>query len=284
MSDQTKTVPRETDADADPAKGVAAAEKDLAARVALAAQVVLADETPRPLWAAFLISPGDEARNALVEHYQKHVSDIVGRFLRRLPRTIDRGDLMTAANVGLIRSIEGYDPTRGVRFESYCGALLDELRAQDWLPRPWRQRVEAHKRARADLRARLGRKPTDAEVASELEMSLDDYERVFGTSLPGAPSGSMPAVRGEDEGPGGIEVLIDGNLVDPGERLSDEELLNLVAQKLTDVEYRLVYLKYWEDLPMREIGTLLGLSESRVCKIHAKLLDRLKDRFRVGIQ
>ncbi|MDF1798099.1 MAG: sigma-70 family RNA polymerase sigma factor [Planctomycetota bacterium] len=259
----------------------------LTQRVALSAQVVLADETARPLWVAYFLSPGDDTRNALVEHYQKHVSDIVGRFLRRLPRTIDRGDLMTAANVGLIRSIEGYDPTRGVRFESYCerrvrGSLLDELRAQDWLPRPWRQRIEAHKRARATLRADLGRKPVDDEVARKLDMTLVDYERVFGISLPGAPAGSMPSGRGEEEGPSGMDVLADGNFTDPGDRLSEEELLKLVAQKLTDVEYRLVYLKYWEDLPMREIGQLLNLSESRVCKIHAKLLDRLKDRFRVN--
>jgi RNA polymerase sigma factor for flagellar operon FliA len=259
-----------------------------AQRAALIAQVVLADETPRPLWGAYFTAPSDDTRNALVESYQGMVSRIVGRFLRRLPRTIDRGDLMTAANVGLIRSVESYDPTRGVRFESYCerrvrGALLDELRAQDWLPRPWRQRVEAHKRARASLRAEHGRKPSDSEVARELGMELPDYERLFGTGLPGVPSGSMPSGRGEDETAGGIEVVPDSSQADPHDRLRDEELLGLVAQKLSEVEYRLVYLKYWEELPMREIGLLLGLSESRVCKIHAKLLDRLKDRFRVNI-
>lgn len=262
--------------------------RSAAQAAALIAQVVLGDEVPRPLWGAFITAPSDDTRNALVEAYQAMVSRIVGRFLRRLPRTIDRGDLMTAANVGLIRSIEGYDPTRGVRFESYCerrvrGALLDELRAQDWLPRPWRQRVEAHKRARASLRAAHGRKPSDSEVARELGMGLPDYERVFGTGLPGAPSGSMPSGRGEDESVGGIEVVADSRQTDPHDRLRDEELIGLVAQKLSEVEYRLVYLKYWEELPMREIGLLLGLSESRVCKIHAKLLDRLKDRFRVNI-
>jgi len=262
--------------------------KDAAHRAALIAQVVLADEEPRPLWGAYLAAPSDETRNTLVEAYQRFVGRMVGRFLVRLPRTIDRGDLMTAANVGLIRSIQSYDPTRGVRFESYCerrvrGALLDELRAQDWLPRPWRQRVEAHKRARASLRMIHGRKPIDSEVAQELGMQLGEYERVFGTGLPGAPSGAMPSGRGEDESAGGIDVVPDSNPVDPHDRLRDEELLGLVAQKLSEVEYRLVYLKYWEELPMREIGLLLSLSESRVCKIHAKLLDRLKDRFRVNL-
>lgn len=263
------------------------AKRTRAQRAALAAQVLLQDESLRPLWVAFLANPCDDHRNELVEGYQKLVGRIVGRFLMRLPRTVDRGDLMTAANVGLIRSIESYDPTRGVRFESYCerrvrGSVLDELRAQDWLPRPWRQRIEAHKRARAELRSIHGRKPSDSEVARELGISLGEYERVYGNGLPGAPAGSMPNSGNDDEGLGGIEVVADLTLVDPHDRLRDEELMQLVAQRLTELEYRLVYLKYWEDLPMREIGQLLGLSESRVCKIHAKLLDRLKDRFRVN--
>ena len=253
----------------------------------LVEQIELASEGPRALWEAYIEDPGIETRNELVVAYQKLVAEVVSRFLRRLPPTIDRGDLDTAANVGLIRAIVGFDPMRGVRFESYCerrlkGALLDELRAQDWLPRPWRQRVEGHKRARAHLGAELGRKPSDSEVAAELDLSLGEYERIFGTGLPGAPTGSMPMGDSEDMAPRGIDVVAD-HFVEPAERLSSEELLTLVAQKLSEAEYRLVYLRYWEELPMREIGQLLGLSESRVCKIHTKLLERLKDRFRVGV-
>ena len=252
------------------------------------AQIELASEGPRELWTAYIGKPCIETRNELVVVYQKLVGEVVSRFLRRLPPTVDRGDLDTAANVGLIRAITAFDPLRGVRFESYCerrlkGSLLDELRTQDWLPRPWRQRVEAHKRARATLRADLGRKPSDSEVAQALDLTLDAYEKLFGTGLPGAPSGSMPMGDSEDGGPKGIDVVPDDNFVEPSERLSSEELLTLVAQKLSEAEYRLVYLRYWEELPMREIGLLLGLSESRVCKIHTKLLERLKDRFRVGV-
>jgi RNA polymerase sigma factor for flagellar operon FliA len=251
------------------------------------AQIELASEGPRELWAEYIEKPCIETRNDLVVAYQKLVGEVVSRFLRRLPPTIDRGDLETAANVGLIRAIAGFDPLRGVRFESYCerrlkGALLDELRAQDWLPRPWRQRIESQKRMRANLRAELGRKPMDNEVAAGLNMSLEEYERMFGTGLPGAPQGSMPMGNSEEQAPRGIEVVAD-KFVEPADRLSSEELLTLVAQKLTEAEYRLVYLRYWEELPMREIGQLLGLSESRVCKIHTRLLERLKDRFRVGV-
>ena len=103
------------------------------------------------LWAAYRRSPTDAARNRLVEAYQPLVREVVRRFAYRLPRSVERGDLDTAANFGLISAIEGFDPSRGVRFESYCelrvkGALLDELRNQDWLPRPWRTRIELQKR------------------------------------------------------------------------------------------------------------------------------------------
>lgn len=241
------------------------------------------------LWEAFWADPKDEHRNVLVESYQRLVEDVVRRFAVRLPRTIDRGDLRTAANVGLMSAVCSFDPSRGVRFESYCemrirGALLDELRTQDWLPRPWRQKIELQKRTVEKLRAELGRSPQDQEVAKAMGLSLETYEHLFGIGLPGAPTGSMPVHENSEEGGGqGLEVVADTRSDAPGEKLTREEILSLVASRLSEQEYRIVYLKYWEELPMREIGSLMGLSESRVCKIHARLLERLQDRFRVHI-
>ncbi len=241
------------------------------------------------LWEAYWRDPCDEHRNLLVESYQGLVRDLVRRFAGRLPRNIDRGDLEIAANVGLMAAIGGFDATRGVRFSSYCerrikGALLDELRTQDWLPRPWRQRIELHKRVLEELRSELDREPCDEEVAAAMQMDLEEYQHLFGTGLPGAPAGSMPSSESSDEATHSLDVVPDPRGDAPGEKLSRDELLRLVAQKLTDVEYRIVYLKYWEELPMREIGELTKLSESRVCKIHARLLERLKDRFRVNAE
>ena len=209
------------------------------------------------------------------------------RFATRLPRMVDRGDLYTAGNVGLMAAVEAFDPGRSVRFEAYGerrirGALLDELRAQDWLPRPWRQRLEQQKRTVEALRSELGRHPADHEVARRMEIGLEEYESLFGTALPGTPSGAMPGSDADTEYASALEVVPDTRNDAPGERLSREEQLRLVAQKLSRLEYRIVYLKYWQELPMREIGELTGLSESRVCKIHTRLLERLKDRFRVG--
>src|SRR5436190_13397366 len=110
------------------------------------------------LWRAFWKKPTDQRRNGLVEAYQALVRDVVQRFAQRLPRSVDRGDLETAANFGLMGAVASFDPARQVRFEIYAevrirGAVLDELRAQDWLPRPWRTRLDLQKRTLETLRS-----------------------------------------------------------------------------------------------------------------------------------
>ncbi len=239
------------------------------------------------LWRMFWRRPSDEARNSLVEAYQWLVVACVRRFAVRLPRTVDRGDLLTAGSVGLMGAISSFDPTRRVRFEVYAdtrirGALLDELRKEDWLPRPRRRRLEQQKRMVGSLRASLGRDPYDDEIAEGLGLTLEIYEQTFGTGLPGAPAGS--ANSNEPAGEAALEIVPDTRHDGPDERLTRDELLRLVAQRLSQTEYRIVYLKYWEELPMREIGELTNLSESRVSKIHAKLIERLQDRFRVHLE
>ncbi len=266
-----------------------AAEAEVAKETKVAAAEQKAAEAKR-LWGAFFAAPGDDTRNCLVEWYQGLIAQIVRRFGARLPRSVDRGDLVTAANMGLISAIHGFDPERGVRFESYCelrvkGALLDELRSQDWLPRPWRQKIEQQKRTVETLRRELGREPGDGEVASSMGFALDVYQQTFGVGLPGTPSGSMPASDGSGDDGGSVsalDIVQDKAVETPGEQLSRDELLQLASQRMTDQERRIVYLKYWEEMPMREIGELTGLSESRVCKIHTRLIDRLQDRFRVN--
>jgi len=241
----------------------------------------------RRLWRAWRKCKDPATRNELALAYQDLVHTVVRRFAIRLPRSVDRGDLQTAANFGLMSAIEGFDPSRGVRFESYAelrirGALLDELRSEDWLPRPWRARLERHKRVVEVLRAEKGAQPGEQEIAAALELDIDEYRQLFAMALPGAPSGAHTLATGESSGDMAmLDVVVDPRPSAPEERLSREELLRLVAQRLSEQEYRIVYLKYWEELSMREIGELEGLSESRVCKIHTKLLERLQDRLRV---
>lgn len=240
------------------------------------------DESLDPVWQSYWNDPTPERRNRLVVAYQVLVRRMVGRFCAKLPRTVDPGDLTTAANVGLMDAISNYDPDRQVRFEVYAehrirGALLDELRSEDWLPRPWRQRQEQHKRTLESLRSRLEREPYDHEVAEELGLRFDEYESLYGVRLPSAPGGS--GNDWEDEYGAGLDVVPDPRAALPSDSLTRVELTRLMAQRMTEQEYRIVYLKYWEELPMREIGLLTDLSESRVCKIHSRLMERLKDRF-----
>jgi RNA polymerase sigma factor for flagellar operon FliA len=235
------------------------------------------------LWTSWRARPNNALRNRLVEAYQSLVHDVVRRMASRLPRKIDRGDLETAANFGLMAAIASFDPARGVRFESYGelrikGALLDELRKQDWLPRPWRHRLERHKRELERLRADKQAEPTDEDVATALEMPLEEYRLVFGTALPGSPTSPNGRNASDASGPASLEIVADMHGEAPEDKLTRDELLRLVQQKLSEQEYRIVYLKYWEELAMREIGEIEHLSESRVCKIHARLIERLRER------
>lgn len=254
-------------------------------RARAAARKAVVGETLYPTWRAYWKDGRDRDRNHLVEAYQELVREIVGRFASRLPRTVDRGDLATAGNVGLIAAITSFDADRCVRFEAYAdrrirGALLDELRCQDWMPRPWRQRFEQHKRAVEHLRALLGREPQDHETAERLGLTLDDFVSTYAVGLPGTPA-SVRAANEADDSAAGLDIVPDTRCDTPDERLTRDELIGLVTQRLTVQEYRIVHLKYWEDLPMRVIGELTSLSESRVCKIHSRLIERLRDRLSV---
>jgi RNA polymerase sigma factor for flagellar operon FliA len=240
------------------------------------------------LWKAYYANPGDERRNDLVEAYHGFAEAVTRRFSTRLPRSVDRGDLATAGSVGLMHAVVGFKPERGVRFESYCelrvkGALLDELRTQDWLPRPWRQRMEQQKRTIEALRAREVREPTDAEIALEMGLELDLYQQLFGIGLPGAPSGCMGTSGAEDDVTQVLEVVPDPSVMDPAEGLTQAELVSLVTQRLTEQEYRILYLRYWEGISMREIGEMTQLSESRVRKIHTRLIELLQERLQVNM-
>ena len=238
----------------------------------------------RRLWRDYRRCPNDQTRNRLVEAYQPLVREIVSRFGARLPRSVDRGDLATAGNMGLIAAIQSFDGRRGVRFEAYGdrrirGALLDELRTQDWLPRPWRRRLERHKQVTERLCAELGREPHDEELAAALGLSVADYQSLFGLAWPLAPGGAGRAAEGDDDAwLGELEVVPDPRARAADEELTREELLALCAQRMSPQEHRIVYLKYWQELSLREIGALTGLSESRICKIHAQLLERLAER------
>lgn len=245
--------------------------------------IELLPESVRELWESYVFEGNEEARNGLVCAYQGLVKEIAGRFATRLPRSVERTDLENAGSLGLISAIASFEPERGIRFEAYAevrirGALLDELRTQDWLPRPFRRRFERRKRVVEKLRRDLAREPHDDEIALALGVEADEYQNLFGVGLPGLGSAVGPP-SAQPEWPRALDAVEDGRGVSPDERLGDEELLAMIAESLTEQEFRVLYLRYWQDKPLREIGEDLALSESRVSKIHARMIERLSERF-----
>lgn len=225
------------------------------------------------------------ARNALIEYYRPHARSVVRRVKSRLPRSVDLGDLEGAGDVGLIQAIQNYDPDRGVPFEAFCahrvrGAILDELRRLDWLPRPVRNRLNQRKELVEVLRHRLGHDPTDNEIAQELRLTLKEYFRRYGGGRE-APvlAGNKPVSEDGEGEAGGLDFLEDPRPDNPIEDAARREMLERIASVLDAEGREILFMRYFQDRTLKEIGDDLAISQSRVSKILGRLLGRLKDRF-----
>ncbi len=214
---------------------------------------------------------------------------MAGRLGSGLPAHVDEGDLVSYGLLGLIAAIERYDPDRDVKFETYAiarikGSILDELRAMDWVPRSVRSRAREIERAMSELEAKLGRAPTDEEIASKVGISKDELEE----SLTDIGRSSIAAL---DElwtisGSGGdqialIDTIEDTTLPEPQSAFAHTEMREAVADaisRLPEREKLVITLYYYEDLTLREIGEVLGVTESRVSQLHTKAILRLKAR------
>lgn len=225
-------------------------------------------------------------RNRLVERYRPHVEDMARGLSSRLPRSVDVQDLTHAGMWGLIQAIENYRPGRGSGFLGFMrirvrGAMLDELRNMDYLPRLYRSRVRAREEARDRLKGELMRAPTDAELARELGMSEDRYREQFFSlgiihkAVPNHADGDEP---GE---PGSVDImasLADQEQEEPLEAINRRELLAKIEASLEPVEWSVLQLHYLEGMTGKEVARKLRLSQSRICQIHMQVLSRLKHR------
>jgi RNA polymerase sigma factor for flagellar operon FliA len=241
------------------------------------------EEDLTPVWQEYKRTGDERLRNRLVERYLYLVKVIGNRVAARLPRSIDVQDLRSAGVFGLIRAIENFDIHRGTRFESYCatrvhGAILDELRSQDWVPRLVRNRAGLYNEAVRDLRARLERDPSVHEVAERLGMPAAEVE----TLRREANLTTVFTLCREDESNDDphvlrkLDVLVDHQSQVPFDDLVTRDLAESLAKQLTDPERTVVALYYHENLTMKEIGKVMRISESRVCQIHTKVLKKLK--------
>jgi RNA polymerase sigma factor for flagellar operon FliA len=241
------------------------------------------------LWADYKESGDRHIRDQLIIRYSPLVKFVAGRVSAGLPHSIEQADLVSYGMFGLIDAIEKFDAERKVKFETYAitrikGAIIDELRSIDWVPRSVRTKARAVEQAYAALEASLGRAPTDGEVAAELQISESELQQIFGQI-------SYIGIVGLDEvissgsGERGESVTLGDTLSDKGEgpmaAFELEEMKQILAgaiNRLGDREKIVLSLYYYENLTLAQIGQVLGVTESRVCQIHTKAVMQLRGR------
>jgi RNA polymerase sigma factor for flagellar operon FliA len=260
------------------------------------------DATPDPaaveaaigeLWQQFKASGDPRLRERLILHYSPLVKYVAGRVGVGLPPNIEQADLVSYGIFGLIDAIEKFDVTRAIKFETYAisrikGAIIDELRAIDWIPRSVRYKAREVEKAYAALEARLHRTPTETEVAAELHIGLDELHTIFSQV-------SFVNVVALDEllNVGGergdklslVDTLEDVKAEDPVAAFETEETKYLLARAINTLPERekiVVTLYYYEGLTLAEIGQVLGVTESRICQMHTKAVLQLRGKLADG--
>jgi RNA polymerase sigma factor for flagellar operon FliA len=231
------------------------------------------------LWAAHHSAPCRRTRARLAEHYRPLVRTVAHRTAERLPGHVEPADLVQSGVFGLLEAIDRFDPDRSSRFESYAvprirGAVLDELRAQDWVPRSVRLRVRETERVREELAMRLRRSATDREVADALGVSPSELGAVAA-----APVLSVEQLRAGADG--AVLDTLACPEPDPAAAYQEQEtwrLLWYAVAQLGERDQLIIRLYYLEDRTLAEIGRLLGVTESRISQLHGRLVARLRTR------
>jgi len=237
------------------------------------------------LWARYKDSGDPTARDRLIVNYSPLVKFVAGRVGVGLPRSVDPADLMSYGIFGLIDAIDKFDPARGFKFETYAiqrikGAILDELRALDWVPRSVRARAREIERSLAELEHRLQRTPTDEELADHLGVPLEELQDHL-AEISSLGVISLDDVLGPDASGTVADVVADVRGVNPEAQFQEVETRRILADainRLPDRERLVLTLYYFEGLTLAEIGEVLGVTESRVCQIHAKSVMSLRNR------
>ncbi len=233
------------------------------------------------LWEEYRRTRDPGLKNILSEEYLPIVRFVAEKMITRLPHNVQVEDLISAGVFGLFEAVDRFDLSRGVKFETYCvarihGAMLDELRHWDWVPRLTRARANRLEEAFARLEKENGRPPTDLELAKELKISIDQLDGLF-REVSGASLVSLQRRPLEkDENALGVDIREDSKIEGPLPASARRDLVEFCKKKLSAKERYILMMYYFEDLTLKEIGEALELSESRVCQLHAKLITRLR--------
>ena len=254
------------------------------ATASVAANRIKQQEKMLVVWREFKADQTNKAiRNRLVENYLPLVKYNGERIWARLPDGVELDDLISAGVFGLMDAIKAFDLSRGVKFETYCvprirGAMLDELRTMDWVPRLVRSKASKLNEGIRKLEAKLGRTPTEIELAERMELTVPELEKMMSDASAvnlvslnkkWYETDSYKDVRE-------IDVLEDKKGEDPTKRIQKSDLMRLVTKGLNRNERLIIILYYYEELTMKEIGKTLDLSESRVSQMHSAIVQRLQ--------
>ncbi len=244
------------------------------------------------LWSTYKETGAQDAREHLILNYSPLVKYVAGRVSASLPQTVDTADLISYGLFGLIDAIEKYDPERGIKFETYAiarikGAIIDELRTMDWVPRSVRSRARQLEAAYVTLENRLRRTPTDAEIAAEMGISSDDLRELLSRlSYTSVVSFEEMWAGGDREERGdAFAVIADDSADDPVALFETEETKEILAsaiERLPERERIVIALYYYEGLTLKEIGRVLGVTESRVSQLHTKAVLRMRARLQAA--
>ena len=238
------------------------------------------------LWLRYAKSgAGSPTENSLIEQYLPLVKTVVGRLAMTLPSHVNTDDLYSAGLVGLLNAVRRFDRKCGASFEHYArtrirGAILDELRRLDWVPRSVHDKAKKVARVMQELSQRQGSIPNDAQMAAALNISLTEYEELLEEIRP-ASYVCLDSVQDdgiESAGPS-HDIVADETQTDPGAETATRELARLVEERLhqlPEMQRKVLALYYLEDLRLREIAEVFGVTESRICQIHAKAILALK--------
>ena len=244
------------------------------------------------LWSDYKQRATREVRDQLIVHYSPLVKYVAGRVAVGLPQNVEQSDLVSYGIFGLIDAIDKFDPARGFKFETYAiarikGAILDELRSIDWVPRSVRAKARALEKAYAKLEAQHHRTPSDEELARELDITDEQLQTTLSQiSFVGLVAlDEMLSVGGER----GESISLGDTIADSGEgpvaAYEVEEMRHILAEAINRMGERekiVLTLYYYEGLTLAEIGQVLGVTESRVCQIHTKAVLQLRSRILAG--
>lgn len=251
--------------------------------------------TAQELWKRYHRHADTCTENALVEQYLPLVRSAVGRLAMTLPDHVDHDDLHSAGLVGLLQALRNYDPSCNSSFESYArvrirGAMLDELRRMDWVPRTVHEKARRIQEVMAELEQKLGQTPTEAQMAKALKMTLAEYNELLDQIRPAAFICLDATCCSEGtESANLYEVVADPAENSPVEEVSRRELKRVILERLKqlpEIQRKVLALYYGEDLHLREIAEVFGLTESRICQIHSQAILSIRSylqRYEAGL-